>query len=405
MNESEPTARARTLTALAHREPDRVPADLLATPEVWDRLIDRLGTDASPDAPREFVDPAREAVLRSLEIDLRVLSYDMFCSPPDAVSGDAIDWWGSRDRSTPNRMWRRRNADGTTSDVWGAVRRTVSNELGAYDEFARWPLLRIERPSDLDGHPWPEPDWWDFGALPELVRQLDEAGERHLRYRIGSVFETAWQLRGMQELLMDLVIAPEIPRSIMNRITDVQVENTRRVLDLLGDRLDLLYFYDDVAAQTSLLISPDTWRAEIRPHHARLVELAHSRGVPIMYHCDGAIDPLIPELIDLGIDVLNPIQPSSAGMGSLRLKREFGDRLAFHGGIDIVETLPRGTPAAVAADVRRQVDILGDGGGYVLCSSHHLQPDTPVDNVIAMYDVTLRYRNEQVQGPTTSPND
>ena len=392
------TARERTRIALAHSEPDRVPADLLATPQIWDRLIDRLEVEPDPDLPREYVDPEREAVLHRLEIDLRVLSYDMFCEPPERLSGGAVDWWGSLDRSTPNRMWRRRNTDGTTNDVWGAVRRTVTNELGAYDEFARWPLQRVERPSDLDGHPWPEPDWWDFSGLPELVRRLDAAGECHLRYRIGSVFETAWQLRGMQELLMDLMIAPEIPRSIMNRIADVHVENTRRVLDLLGDRLDLVYFYDDVAAQTSLLISPETWRTEVRPHHQRLVDLAHSRDVPVMYHCDGAIDPLIPELIELGIDVLNPIQPGTAGMDARRLKREFGDRLAFHGGIDIVEVLPHGTPEAVAAEVARQVEVLGQGGGYVLCSSHHIQPDTPIDNVIAMYDTSLRYRSDHSAG-------
>ena len=216
------TARERTRAALAHSEPDRVPADLLATPQIWDRLIEQLEVEPDPDVPREYVDPTREAILHRLDIDLRVLSYDMFCHPPERLSGGAVDWWGSLDRSTPNRMWRRRNMDGTTSDVWGAVRRTVTNELGAYDEFAHWPLQRVERQSDLEGHPWPEPDWWDFSGLPELVRQLDASGQCHLRYRIGSVFETAWQLRGMQELLMDLMIAPEIPRSIMNRIADVQ---------------------------------------------------------------------------------------------------------------------------------------------------------------------------------------
>ncbi len=111
-----------------------------------------------------------------------------------------------------------------------------------------------------------------------------------------------------------------------------------------------------------------------------------------MYHCDGAVDPLIPELIELGVDVLNPIQPDARGMDPRALKHEFGDRLAFHGGIDIVRTLPSGTPEEVADEVRNRVDALGEGGGYVLCSSHHIQPDTPIENVLAMYDVTLRYR-------------
>jgi uroporphyrinogen decarboxylase len=387
------TSRERTLTALAHREPDRVPADFLATPQVWDGLVSHLAVEPA-DVPADWLDPEREAVLRRLEIDLRVLSYDMFCTPPESVleEGAVVDWWGSLDRSTPNRMWRQRLADGTTRDVWGIHRRAVGPELGAYDELESFPLQAAESIGDLERYRWPEPDWWDFGPLPDLVRRLDPEGRHHLRWRIGSVFETAWQLRGMQELLVDLVAEPEIPRYLMGRIADVHVENTRRVLDLVGDRLDLVYLYDDVAAQNSLLISPQTWRGEIRPHHARLVELAHGRGVPVMYHCDGAVVPLIPELIELGVDVLNPIQPDARGMDPRALKDAFGDRLAFHGGVDIVTTLPRGTPDEVADEVRHLVDVLGENGGYVLCSSHHVQPDTPVENVLAMYEPSLRYR-------------
>jgi uroporphyrinogen decarboxylase len=125
------------------------------------------------------------------------------------------------------------------------------------------------------------------------------------------------------------------------------------------------------------------------------VELAHARGVKVMYHCDGAIYPLIPELIDLGIDLLNPIQPDAKNMDGRRLKAEFGDRLAFHGGIDINATLPRGTAAEVEAEVRDRVQTLGRGGGYILCSSHHIQPDTPVENVLAMYQTHLRYREAE----------
>jgi uroporphyrinogen decarboxylase len=384
--------RGRARAAVAHCEPDRVPADFLATPPVWEALVTHLGVEGDASIPAKYVEPEREAVLRRLEIDLRVLSYDMFCTPPEeVVAGGVVDWWGSADRSTPNRMWRCRRPDGTTSDIWGTSRRMA----GPYEEFAGWPLQRAESAGDLDGFLWPEPDWWDFGPLPGIVRQLDAHEEYHLRFRIGSVFELAWQLRGMERLLIDLVANREIPRAIMSRITDVHLENTRRVLDLLGDRLDLVYFYDDVAGQDSLLISPATWRAEIRPHHARLVELAHSRGVPVMYHCDGALSPLIPDLIDLGVDVLNPIQPTARGMDPAGLADAFGDRLAFHGGIDIVGTLPQGTPEQVREEVRGTVDTLGRDGGYILCSSHHIQPDTPIANILAMYEPGLRYRSRR----------
>jgi uroporphyrinogen decarboxylase len=245
--------------------------------------------------------------------------------------------------------------------------------------------------ADLKNYAWPEPDWWDFTPMPEVIAQLDEFQEYHLRFRMGSVFETAWQLRGMQELLMDLALNPEIPRYIMERLTDIQLENTRRVLELVGHRLDMLYFYDDVATQNSLMISPSMWRTFVRPCHARLIELAKAYNIPVMYHCDGAIYPLIPELIELGVDLLNPIQTDAKGMAPKRLKEEFGDRLSFHGGIDIIKTLPRGSAEEVRAEVRERIQVLGRNGGYIVASSHHIQADTPLENILAMYELPLRY--------------
>jgi uroporphyrinogen decarboxylase len=388
------TPRDRVAQTLRHAEPDRVPTDFLATPEVWKKLVEHLQLEPAATSLAEYMDPAREAILRHFEIDCRVLSYDMFCRPPQSrfEPGAVVDWWGTQNRSTPNRMWRQRLPDGSFRDIWGTHGKIVYNQFGAYEEFASWPLSNATGVDDLKQHPWPEPDWWDFSPLPEIIRQLDSHQPYSLRFRVGSVFEIAWQLRGMQEFLLDLGLNPEIPQYIMSRLGEVYVENTRRVLDLVGHRLDLIYFYDDVATQNSLMISPDMWRDYVRPHHARLVELAHARGVKVMYHCDGAIYPLIPELIELGIDLLNPIQPDAKNMDGRRLKREFGDRLAFHGGIDINHTLPQGTPDEVRAEVRDRVQNLGRGGGYVMASSHHIQPDTPLENVLAMYELGLRYR-------------
>jgi len=387
------TPRSRVAQALRHVEPDRVPTDFVATPEVWSKLSQRLRLEPAAPELAEYIDPAREAILRHFQIDTRLLSYDMFCRPPAGHlrPGAVVDWWSSLSRSTPNRMWRQRLADGTFLDIWGTHGKIVANAFGGYEEFASWPLSAAADAGELKQHPWPEPDWWDFSPLPEIVRQLNAQQTYWLRFRIGSVFEVAWQLRGMQQFMVDLASSPAIAQYIMGRLCDVHVENLRRVLDLIGDRLDMVYFYDDVATQSSLMISPRMWRRYVRPHHARLVELAHARGLKVMYHCDGAIYPLIPDLIELGVDLLNPIQPDAANMDGRTLKREFGDRLAFHGGIDINHTLPHGTPDEVRAEVRDRVRSLGRGGGYVMASSHHIQPDTPVENVLAMYEMDLRY--------------
>ena len=389
----QPSPCARVRTALRHEQPDRVPVDFAATPEVWAKLIASIGPDTATVGPSAFFEPAREAVLRHLQIDCRVLSYDMFCSPPESILHEdaVVDWWSTLNRSTPNRMWRQRNGDGTFNDIWGTHSRVVDNPFGSYEEFASWPLGQADTVEELRGHPWPEPDWWDFSPLPAIIGHLNAHDAYHFRFRVGSVFEIAWQLRGMERFLMDLAMDPSIPMYMMDRLTDVYLENTRRVLDLAGDQIDVVYFYDDVSTQDSLLMSKRMWRRCVRPYHVKLADLAHAYGKLVMVHCDGAVYPLIPELIDMGVDILNPVQPDAKGMDLRLLKQEFGDRLSFHGGVDIRSVLPHGTPEEVAAAVRECISLLGQDGGYILCSAHHIQPDTPVENVLAMHEPDLRY--------------
>ena len=188
-----------------------------------------------------------------------------------------------------------------------------------------------------------------------------------------------------------MAIAPEIPLYIMERITDVIVENTRQALALAGNDIDIVYFYDDIGAQNGTLISKNMWRRLIKPFHQRIIEVARHAGKLVMYHTDGAIHSMIPELIDMGVDILDPIQPTAKDMIPENLKAEFGDRLSYHGGIDIVRTLPFGTPVEVQNEVRLRARGMGKGGGYILSSSHHIQSDTPLENVLAMYEVGLRY--------------
>jgi uroporphyrinogen decarboxylase len=174
----------------------------------------------------------------------------------------------------------------------------------------------------------------------------------------------------------------------MDRFTDIYIENTRRVINAAGGLLDMVYTYDDVGTQKGLLISPRMWRQYILPRHQRLNAAIRAADYPvkIMYHSCGAIYPLISAFMDeMGIDVLNPLQPRAAGMDLARIKAEFGGRLAFHGAVDIQHTLPLGTPAQVQAEVRERCQLLGHGGGYICTSAHYIQADTPLENVIALY--------------------
>jgi len=388
------TGKTRALQALRHEQPDRVPVDFVAVPEIWEELERELHPDARAYEPlAEWMEPGRAAILDALKIDYRLLSYDMFCAPPEnLVRSDArVDWWGSANRSTPNRMWRQVGEDGLITDIWGVGARRAKTGFGTHENYTAFPLADAEDVADLKAHAWPQPDWWDFREVPRVLDLLQQAaGDVSIRYRVGSMFEVAWQLCGMEKFLMDLYTEPEVPCYIMDRLLEVHLENTRRFLEQARGRVDMIYFYDDVATSRSLMMAPETWEKMIRPRHQQIIDVARAFGVKVMMHSDGAVAPLIPQWIDMGIDVLNPVQTDAAGMEPAMLKARFGDRLTFHGGVNITQTLPRGTPDEVRAEVRHLVDTLGHNGGYIMASSHHIQADTPVANVLAMYEVNLR---------------
>ncbi|MEJ2208526.1 MAG: uroporphyrinogen decarboxylase family protein [Anaerolineae bacterium] len=342
----------RVETALAHRQPDRVPFDFWAVPEIWDRL--RGALDVEDD----------EAVLRLLGVDCRMVT---------------TEYVGTRARELP---------DGTFVDAWGTHRRRVNNPFGTYEEYASHPLAEAETVADVLAWDWPSPDDWDVSGVYEQCQRLNADLRYHLRYEVGGIFEWSWGLRGFERFLLDLVEKPDVACAIMDRFTDLYMANTLRVIEAAGGLLDMVYTYDDVGMQNGLLLSPRMWRKYILPRHQRLNAAIRGAAHPvkIMYHSCGAVYPLIGAFIDeMGIDVLNPLQPRAAGMDAARIKAEFGQRLSFHGAIDIQHTLPHGTPEEVRAEVLERCRILGRGGGYICTSAHYLQADTPLENIVAMY--------------------
>ncbi len=362
------THRERVERALAHETTDRPPRDFAAEPDVWRRLRAHYRTDS------------HEEILRAFDTDCRIVSYDWeaFFRPPDTPA----------DAPRAHRAWKRLLASDSYLDPWGARRTITVNEYSTYEELSDYPLAGAESVEDLARYAWPSPDWWDFSQLRAVIERVNPNREYHLRWRCGSIFETAWSLRGFDRMLLDLVVAPDIAGYIMDRILEIHLENLARVMAAAGDLIDMVYTYDDVASQQALLMSADMWGQLIRPRQERLFAAAKGYGKPLMLHCCGAVAPLIDELIDLGLDVLNPVQPLAAGMDLERLKERYGDRLTFHGGIDIQELLPRGTPEQVRREVERVTGILGRDGGYILGPAHHVQADTPVENVLALYGLS-----------------
>ncbi len=362
----------RVNQAMAFNQPDRTPRDFAAVPEVWKRLADHFRTDD------------RNAILKHLDVDCRIVSYDSFCCA-SGVSQAEVDQNASQERSSVGGRWRRIESDGSNRDIWGAHRRRVVTAFGLLDEFASFPLEAAHTLEDVRQHNWPTTDWWNFSNLPATISAFGDSEVYNIRYRVGSVFETAWSLVGLEKFLIDLAIAPALPLYIMERIAEVHLDNLRRVLEIAGDLIDIVYFYDDVASQEGLLLSPEMYRQYIQPFHQRIINLGRSHGKLTMMHSCGSVYPLINQLIEMGLNILNPIQPSAKNMDPERLAQEFGGRIAFHGGIDVQQFLPHATPQQVREKVQHTCELLGKRGGYILAGSHHLQADVPLENVLAMY--------------------
>jgi uroporphyrinogen decarboxylase len=199
-------------------------------------------------------------------------------------------------------------------------------------------------------------------------------------------------LRGLEQSLMDPLIDPELTHEIVSRISDFHYEQHRRMFEACEGLIDLSQVTDDLGCQTGPLISLKIYREFYAPHHKRLIDLCREFGIKVFHHDDGGCRPFIPILVDMGIDVLNPIQWNCPGMDMEELKAEFGNRICFHGAIENQEILPFGTPEDVRAEVRHCIDTLaGDGTGYILASSHNIQVISPVENIIAMYDEAYNY--------------
>jgi uroporphyrinogen decarboxylase len=341
--------RERVRTALSHQEPDRVPADLWAVPEVWQRLQHYFG------------DVSQAEVLKRLQVDVRWVV-------PDYVGPE---------RTLPN---------GVRVDRFGAWRQEVQHEFGTYSEYAGFPLADAQTASDVHAWDWSRTEYWDMDSIKLQLAQFDAEDEYFVCYDVGGIFERSWGLLGLERFLMDLVTNPEVPCAIMDCMTDLYIANVTRLLEAGAGRVDMVYTWDDVAHQQGLFISPAMWRKYILPRHQRLNAAIRAFNVKLMFHSCGAIYPLIPDLIhDMSIDVLNPLQPRAKGMDLSRIKDEFGQQLTFHGGVDLQYTLPHGSPDEVRAEVRERCSVLGRGGGYILSAAHYIQNDVPTENILAMY--------------------
>lgn len=345
------TSKERLQVALSHEEPDRVPVDLWITPEVEELLMRETGTK----------DP----------FDMRVhLGHDCLMS----IGGIVASFYMSDDKEYVC--------------PWGITWRQVqyADGKGSYTEIASHPLAGEDK--KLLSYKPPDPE------APEQYYEISDLIERYGKTHcivggiLGSVFEGPWYLRGMMQFLQDLLNNKDYAHQLMDMVMEFHQKVGLKLIDM---GCDMLMAGDDVGTQDRMLISPDLWREFVKPRYGSLFQDYRNANpdIKIATHICGYMEPIIDDLIEVGVDILNPVQPLAMNPGNL--KKRFGKNISFWGGVDDQKVIPFGTPEDVEKEVKLRLRQLAPGGGYILCSSHNVQPTTPIENIRAFYRAHKSY--------------
>ena len=378
------TSRERVLAALDHREPDRVPIDLGGNQTgihkvAYRKLIDRLGLDEEiviMDLVQQLAQPS-ERVLERLHVDTRYV----------AAGGAKSFAGGVVRRERGGRVWH------DFTDEFG-VTWSMPDDEPYYFDISHSPLAGLSL-DEIRAYPFPkgdDPTRFE-GLRDRALRLRNEAPYAVVSGISGVVYEICWYMRGLENLFIDMMTQPQVLEAIIDRTLGFWLDWFRLFLDEAADVVDVIMIGDDLAGQNGPLFAPRLYRQIIKPRQKRLVRYIRSRTkAKIWYHTCGAVLEYLPDLLDNGIDILNPVQISAKGMDPARLKAEFGDRLVFWGGgIDAQHVLPRASPQEVREHVRRNLEAFKPGGGYVFNNVHNIQGDVPPENVLAMFDAAYEF--------------
>ena len=396
--------RERVLAALRHQEPDRVPIDLGSTGdtgilvEPYRNLRRRLGLEPTTIRicnPISRVVYVEEDVRQALGIDVDGVYYQPNEWRRETLSdGSPVD--------VPARWTPETQEDGSRV-IWDASGNVLfkTPSKGYYFEPMYSPLADATSVQDLEEHldiieNYDRPSYLDmpYEDLEKVARDLYVNTDYLLvGFFGGHIFAGALQLRGYQNFLVDLIINSGFAEALMDRLAEGHMRRFARFAETVGKYLHVVHVEDDLGMQDRGMISPDVYRTHIKPYHSRLYQfIKQNCDAKLMLHTDGSVYSFIPDFIEMGIDILNPLQHTAKDMNARRLKAEFGDALTFWGGgCDTQRVLPYGTPTEVKEEVKRQIDELAPGGGFVFCQVHNIQPQTPVENIMAMYEAVREY--------------
>ncbi len=352
-------SRERFLTTINGGEPDRPPVFANFTPQVAEKMSKHLGL---------AYEPPLDSMLSTRISHTKLLLH---------LGNDAVGTASVAPHDKPTVT----NDDGTLTNEYGMV----FKPMGLYNEFYKFPLENAETEEDIDNFPFPD---------PFAKGRYDDVDAKIKKYKadyavIGdletAIFETSWYYTGLEKFFMDMMLQPPYLNKLLDKVMEIHLEMGK---EMIKRGIDMLWAGDDFGGQDGMLIDPEQWREIFKPRMKYMFEEFRkvNPNIKIAWHTCGSVIPIIPDLIEIGLDILNPLQPLAKDMTPEFLKKEFGKDLIFFGGIDVQELMPNGTPQQIKDEVKRRVEILGKGGGYILAPAHNIQDDTSIENVLAFFE-------------------
>ena len=343
-------SRQRFEATFAFQPVDRPLLDFYAEPGPLDALC------------RHFAVDTEDNVRQQLGVDLRMLSLE-YTGPP-----------------------LKRTPDGGEIDIWGVLRRPVHNPTGLYMEPVSRPFADLRTLAHVESYPWPKTDWYDFSLLPALCEKHRDNVIVFGREGLMDLINGVSFGRGMEQVMIDVATRDEVGLALFQKRFEFMFDFARRGLEAARGKIDILFFGEDLGTQRGLTVSPAAWEDLFRPCMQRMIDLAHDHGAKAMMHSCGSVADLIPRFLDMGLDVLEAVQPEARDMDPKRLAERFGGQIVFDGTMSTQKTLPFDTSPDVRHEVRRRKRAFADCGGLILGPCHHIQTDTPLENILAMYD-------------------
>lgn len=358
------TSKERMLTAIKHREPDRVPTFANLTPQVAKKLGKKMGLSWEPEICMRSSRTSHTEILLKLGNDAVCITY----------------------MPTNDTLPRYQKDGSVINGEFGFV----SKKVGFYDEIIKRPLAHAETIRDIDKFKMPDPtapERWDLPKKKIKHYGKDFAIIGDLE---ATIFELSWNLVGMEKFLIDLVIEKPYVFALMDKVLEHNLVYCKK---MVGLGVDVIWLGDDFGTQKGMMIRPELWRKVFKPRmHYIFKELKRMNPeIKIAYHSCGSIVTIIPDLMEIGIDILNPIQPQANGMNLAELKKKFGDKLVFFGGVDEQRVLPFGNTKDIEEEVKLRIAQAGKGGGFIIAPAHNIQVDTPIENIYAYFRAIKKY--------------